>query len=120
MAVDPFRFLGLAFATADLLFEVDGRSKVTFAAGAVKRLTGVEDGDLVGRPWLDLLAEADRATAEALLAGLGDGERRALAEVQLSPGADGRVHTASLSAFRLPQTAPRLSCAITVIEGGKS
>ena len=117
MAVDPFRFLGLAFATADLLFEVDEAGRVTFAAGAAPRLTGVDDAALVGRSWLELLAEADRPTAEALLAGLAEGERRGLAEIELAPGAGGRVHTASLSAFRLPQNAPRLSCALTVIEG---
>jgi len=119
MAVDPFRFLGLAFATADLLFEVDDAGRVTFAAGAVHRLAGLDDAGMVGRPWLDLFAEADRPTAEALLAGLAEGERRGLAEIELAPGAEGRVHTASLSAFRLPQNAPRLSCAITLIEGGK-
>jgi EAL domain-containing protein (putative c-di-GMP-specific phosphodiesterase class I) len=120
MAVDPFRFLGLAFATADLLFEVDDQAKVTFAAGAVHRLAGIDDDSLVGSPWLNLFAEADRPTAEALLAGLVEGERRGLAEVELAPGAEGRIHTASFSAFRLPQNAPRLSCALTVIEGGRS
>src|SRR6202021_2291911 len=53
-------------------------------------------------------------------AGLVEGKRRGLAELELAPGAEGRIHTASLSAFRLPQNAPRLSCAVTVIEGGRS
>jgi len=118
MAVDAFRFLGLAFATADLLFEVDERGRVTFAAGAGQKLAGVDAPGMIGRPWLDLLADCDRPTAEALLAGLGDGERRGVAEIELAPNASGRVSLASLSAFRLPQNAPRLSCALTLIEGG--
>jgi EAL domain-containing protein (putative c-di-GMP-specific phosphodiesterase class I) len=119
MAVDPFRFLGLAFATADLLFEVDETGRVTFAAGAGQKLAGVDAAGLTGRSWLELVADADRPTAEALLAGLADGERRGLAEIELASGAPGPVLTASLSAFRLPQNAPRLSCALTLIDGGR-
>ncbi len=120
MAVDPYCFLGLAFATADLLFEVDEHGRVSFAAGAGQRLTGVDQADLTGRSWLDLLAEPDRPTAEALLGGLADGERRSLAEIELAAAADGKVRRANLSAFRLPQNAPRISCALTLIEGGGS
>ena len=118
MAVDPFRFLGLAFATADLLFEVDDQGKVTFAAGAGANLAGFDDAALVGRNWLDVFAEADRPTAEALLGGLAEGERRGLAEIELAAAADGRTRTASLSAFRLPQNGLRRSCALTLIQGG--
>ena len=117
MAVDPFRFLGLAFATADLLFEVDDQARVTFAAGAGQKLAGVDGAQLVGRPWLDLFAEADRPTAEALIGGLAEGERRSLAEIELLPAADGAARRVSLSAFRLPQNAPRVSCALTLGEG---
>ena len=118
MAVDPFRFLGLAFATADLLFEVDDQGRVTFAAGAGHNLSGFDDAALVGRCWLDIFAEADRPTAEALLGGLSEGERRSLAEIELAAGADGRPRAASLSAFHLPQNGPRRSCALTLIQGG--
>ena len=76
------------------------------------------DGDqMTGRSWLDLFIEADRATAEALLGGLADGERRSLAEVELMATPDGVTRRVSLSAFRLPQNAPRISCALTLVEG---
>ena len=114
MAVDPFRFLGLAFATADLLFEVDGAGAITFAAGAGQRLARTDDASLIGRHWLELFAEADRPTAAAMMAGLVDGERRVLAEISLAPDADGHAQSACLSAFRLPQIAPRISCAMTL------
>jgi EAL domain-containing protein (putative c-di-GMP-specific phosphodiesterase class I) len=114
MAVDPFRFLGLAFASADLLFEVDADGAITFAAGAGKRLAQTDDAGLIGRPWLELFAEADRPTAEALIAGLVDGERRGLTEIGLAPSEDGAARLASLSAFRLPQIAPRISCAMAL------
>ena len=114
MAVDPFRFLGLAFATADLLFEVDADGAITFAAGAGKRLAQTDDAGLIGRSWLELFAEGEQPTAEALIAGLVDGERRGLAEIGLAASPDGASRLASLSAFRLPQIAPRISCAMTL------
>jgi len=114
MAVDPFRFLGLAFASADLLFEVGADGAITFAAGAGKRLAQTDDAGLIGRPWLELFAEGDQPIAEALMAGLVDGERRGLAEICLAPGADGASRIATLSAFRLPQNAPCVSCAMAL------
>jgi EAL domain-containing protein (putative c-di-GMP-specific phosphodiesterase class I) len=114
MAVDPFRFLGLAFAAADLLIEVDETGAIIFAAGAGQRLAKTDDAGLIGRPWLELFAVGDRCTAEALVAGLADGERRGLAEIGLSADAHGASRMASLSAFKLPQIAPRVSCALTL------
>ena len=70
MAVTTFRFLGLAFAAADLLFEVDEQGEIAFAAGAGNRLAGQDDKTLVGRPWRELFAESDQALAEALIANL--------------------------------------------------
>ncbi|MBV9508955.1 MAG: EAL domain-containing protein [Caulobacteraceae bacterium] len=117
MAVDPFRFLGLAFATADLLLEIDENGVVTFAAGAGQRLTQTCDADLIGRSWLGLFAEADQPTAAALLAGVEDGERRGVDKIGLTPDPDGECRLANLSAFRLPQIAPRVSCALTLATG---
>ena len=117
MAVDPFRFLGLAFATADLLFELDADGAITFAAGAGQRLAHTDDAGLVGRPWLELFADDDQPTAEALVSGLVDGERRVVAAIRLAPAPHGAARAATLSAFRLPQIAPRISCAMTLTAG---
>jgi EAL domain-containing protein (putative c-di-GMP-specific phosphodiesterase class I) len=114
LSADLFRFLGLAFATADLLFEVNEDGSIGFAAGAGQRVAGRDEGGLIGRPWLDMIAENDRPVAEALLAGLVDGERRGPIDLQLSPGADGESRRVGLSALRLPQLAPRISCAMAV------
>jgi hypothetical protein len=40
LAVDRFRFLGLAFAAADVLFEVDEQGVIQFVAGAEAAITG--------------------------------------------------------------------------------
>ncbi len=120
MTVDPFRFLGLAFATADLLFEVDGEGVIGFAAGAGRRIAGQDDAGLVGRCWRDIIAADDLPIAEALTASLVDGERRGPVDVQLVVGPDGVAQVAGLSAFRLPQLAPRISCALTLSNGSAS
>ncbi|HEX4196774.1 MAG TPA: EAL domain-containing protein [Caulobacteraceae bacterium] len=114
MVVETFRFLGLAFAAADLLFEVDDGGEIAFAAGAGNRLAGRDDRGLVGRPWRELFAEADQALAEALIANLEDGERRGPAAVELAASPGGARLHAMLSVFRLPQIAPRLSCALAL------
>jgi EAL domain-containing protein (putative c-di-GMP-specific phosphodiesterase class I) len=106
--------LGLAFATADLLFEVDERGAVTFAAGASRRLCGRTDDDLVGRPWQALIAETDRALGEALVDGAADGERRGPALVRLAAEDEDEGRYAALSAFRLPGNEGRVSCALTL------
>ena len=114
MTSDRFRFLGLAFATADLLFEVDERGAVSFAAGAGRRIAGREEASLIGRPWGDLFAEADRPVAEALMTGLAEGERRGPVQLRLAAAGDAPGARVALSAFRLPQLAPNISCALTL------
>jgi EAL domain-containing protein (putative c-di-GMP-specific phosphodiesterase class I) len=114
LAIEPIRFLGLAFATADLLFEVDDRDAVTFAAGASQRLLGRRDDELIGAPWPGMLAESDRSLGEALVAGAADGERRGPVLVRLAGDADDEPRFAALSAFRLPDNAGRASCALTL------
>jgi EAL domain-containing protein (putative c-di-GMP-specific phosphodiesterase class I) len=120
LVVETFRFLGLAFAAADLLFEVDDRGAIAFAAGAGNRLAGKDDRSLKGRPWRELFAEADQDMAEALVANLEDGERRGPATVELAVGAEDARLYATLNVFRLPQIAPRLSCALALTNRGEA
>lgn len=112
MANDTFRFVGFAFATADLLFEIDSQGMITFAAGAGLQLTGHDNTALVGRPWKEMFDPADQALGEALLDGLVDGQRRGPIDLQLAAGAAPRL--AGLSMFRLPQAPPRTSCALSL------
>ena len=114
LANDTFRFLGFAFATSDLLFEVGGDGAITFVAGAGMRLTGRKNTDLEGLAWQELFDESDRALAEALIAGLEDGARRGPIEITLAADAEGVSRRTSLSLFRLPQNAPNTSCALTL------
>ncbi len=114
MTSDSFRFLGLAFATADLLFEIDGVGAVQFAAGAGNRIAGHSEEDLVGQSWHALFTPGDRALADALIAGLTDGERRGPVDIQLATPIEGAPQLGGLSVFRLPQLSGRISCALTL------
>ena len=112
MTVDPLRFLGLAFASSDLLLEIDpDKGVVTFAAGAGRQLAGETDAGLIGKPWRDMVCPADLAVAEALVLGLEEGERRGPAQVVLA-GAAGAC--AAIATFRMPQNAGRISCSLTL------
>lgn len=114
-AAQTLRLVGLAFAGADLVFEIDMDGKVTFALGAGERLTGHADATLVGRPWSDLVAEGDADLLAALLAGLKPGERQGPLRVSLPPKGKARLtRHASLSIFHLPQLNHRLSCALSL------
>jgi EAL domain-containing protein (putative c-di-GMP-specific phosphodiesterase class I) len=114
LANDTYRFVGFAFATADLLFEIDAKGDVMFAAGAGLQLTGKDNAALVGQRWNALFDPADHMIAQALLDGLVDGQRRGPVELQLAEAEGRPARLAGLSMFRLPQSPPRTSCALAL------
>ena len=109
------RLLGLAFAGADLVFEIDDSGTIAFALGAAERLTGRADRSLVGRNWASLFNPSEDALLACLRRDLVAGERRGPIRVELvqreGPTAPSR---ANLSIFRLPQLGTRLSCALSL------
>jgi len=109
------QLLGLAFAGADLAFEVAPTGLISFAMGAGEQIAGVGVTDIVGRDWSFLLSDDNAALLKALLASLMPGDRRGPLRVTLKPkptGGSGRP--ASLSVFRLPHNANALSCALSL------
>ena len=114
MANDVFRFVGFAFATADLLFEIDSQGVITYAAGAGLQLTGRDNTTLIGCPWSELFDIDDQELGQALLGGLVDGQRRGPIDVQMATTDKSNPRYAGLSMFRLPQNPPRTSCALTL------
>jgi EAL domain-containing protein (putative c-di-GMP-specific phosphodiesterase class I) len=114
LTADPIRFLALAFATADLLFEADATGAITFVAGAAQRMSGRREAQLMGAPFVSLFDDADKALAEALLLSATDGVRRGPAVVRLCDQAGPRY--ASFSAFRMPGADGRVSCALSLCD----
>jgi len=104
------RLLGMAFASSDVLFELD-RDKVTFAIGAGP-VPGVDPGAAWTGQGLDtLLGKTCLERVKAAIAALTPGVRSAPVDVEVLAG-DGRVRRATLRAFLLPDLAPFVSCAI--------
>ena len=104
------RLLGLAFASADTLVEVDPKGVVSFAIGA-GAVTGEDAGATwTGRPLIDLLHEG--AATMAALRDMKSGVRTPATSILVAAGPD-RVRRATFRAFVLPQMAPAVSCAIS-------
>jgi EAL domain-containing protein (putative c-di-GMP-specific phosphodiesterase class I)/GGDEF domain-containing protein len=103
------RLLGLAFANADMLLEIESGGVVLLALGAAQATLGVDEAALVGRSVGDLVVEADRPMLDALIAGLDDGARRAPLVLRVA-GQPGRA--VAFTARRLPDNEGRISCAL--------
>ena len=115
MTPPTVRLLGFAFASADLLFEIDGSGRIAAALGAAVKVAGRSEAALVGSDWLALFDPADRAVAEALLDGLNGGTlRRGPLSVRLAFDEETGGRTALLSAARLPQANGATACALTL------
>lgn len=106
------RFVAFAFAAADLLLEVDGDGRITFAAGALKSLTQRDAAALMGRPFGDLLAAADRSLIRVLLTSIKDGGRLSPMLVQLAPPLALNV---MLGGCRLPTPHEAYQVTLTVV-----
>ncbi|HYD44081.1 MAG TPA: EAL domain-containing protein, partial [Phenylobacterium sp.] len=113
MSLSPQRLLGFAFASADLLVEIDEAGKITLAVGAGEALAGAAETALVGRGWREFVDPADAPVIEALFQGLESAARRGPVVVKLA-GAPGEApKAAGFSACRLPYNVGAISCALT-------
>ncbi len=96
------RFVGFAFAAADLLLEVSPEGDILFAAGAARVLTGAEADQLIGKSFASLIVSRDRAIADLTL-------RRAREEGRIEPvnfafvGPGGEAINATVSGCLLPE-----------------
>lgn len=112
------RFLGFAFAGADLLFELDAQGAVAFAMGATQRAFGQDVSSLTGKPWRELIAAEDHVLVEELFQALGDADRRGPIKIRLEPEPGRKLRRfATLSACRLPQLKPNISCVLSFTVG---
>jgi EAL domain-containing protein (putative c-di-GMP-specific phosphodiesterase class I) len=112
LTLGSHRLLGFAFASADLLIEIDASGRIAFALGASEALSGAGEADLVGRNWRAFVDMADHGMLQALFDGL-DALRGGPVLLRLARGADGMERAATLSACKLPQNGGAISCALT-------
>jgi EAL domain-containing protein (putative c-di-GMP-specific phosphodiesterase class I) len=108
------RYLGLAFAAADCLFEVDGSGRIVFAIGSDGGKDGGADRRLVGRQVSDVVTAEDGVPIGDLFKALRPGRRLGPTRVRLRT-AEGGARTADLSVFSIPDLHPHVSCALTYV-----
>lgn len=106
------RLLGLAFASADILIELDQEGRIVLAIGSPPAPDCAAPESWPGRHLLEFFDKAGQAAFDTAVEGLAVGVRSPTAEVLLICDED-RVRRARIRAFRLPELAPALSCAIT-------
>lgn len=99
--------LGMAFASADLLVEVDEKGRIVLALGAAP--DGIDTESLKGRLLANLFTPASGVDVAGALASRTQG--RTTLPVQVRWG-DARVRDADLKLFGMPELAPHCSCAI--------
>ncbi|MBO9546388.1 EAL domain-containing protein [Caulobacter sp.] len=112
MSIDPRRLLGLAFASADLLVELQS-GRVRLALGAAQKVMGKSEVGLTGQAWSELFHPDDRPLMEAMLSCADDGIRRGPVVLRLA-GTEERCVRVILRA--LPENDGRVSCAVTAAQ----
>ena len=61
------RFVAFAFASADILLELDDKGSIIFADGATRGLLGHEPAALAGQSFYEMLPEADAEKARSVI-----------------------------------------------------
>ncbi len=107
------RFLGFAFAAADLLVEVTAEGHIAFAMGAGEALIGISDASMVGCRWTDLIDPSDHAMTQALFCGLRDGARAGPLVIKITTPDGTPERFATVTAMRLPQNQGAVSCVLS-------
>ncbi|SMH48078.1 EAL domain-containing protein [Azospirillum agricola] len=110
MTTDVARFLGFAFANADVLVEVDARGVIGFAAGALQHVLGASDMEIIGQPIDRIIAPGDRGLVRRLLRTVGANARLESRAVSLVGGAP-----VTLSGYRLGRS-PNVQLTLTRTE----
>lgn len=100
----------MAFASSDLLLELDGES-VTLAIGAGPIAAIDPASAWSGQELSAFLDPGCRQKVRKMIAGLAPGIRSAPVNIEVIIG-DGRARQALLQAFRLPEIEPFVSCAL--------
>ncbi|WP_448189542.1 EAL domain-containing protein [Azospirillum sp. sgz301742] len=113
---DRDRFVGFAFAAADLLIETDPKGVILFSAGARCRLTAEDVGALVGTSLHDHVATSDRKYLDVLLNRIAEKTRIKPARLVFQ-GFDGHRFPALLGGCRLDSCPGSLFLTVQLASG---
>lgn len=113
------RFVGFAFAAADLLIETDTKGNILFSAGARCRLTRGDVAGLVGSNLLDVVAPTDRKYVQVLFKRIQEKARIKPARVVFQ-GHDGHRFPALLGGCRLDSCPGSLFLTVMLASGPRA
>lgn len=105
------RLLGFAFASSDLLLELDAKGTTVFGLGSGPA-AGLSAESFCGVALWNHLAPASVEALNGVLKGLKPGARSAPVELLFNAG-EGRLRRANARFFLLPDLAPNVSCSVT-------
>lgn len=108
------RFLSLAFASADVLLEIEPDGCIGFAVGAAQCLLRRSEESLPGMAWTGLFEPGDRLLVLRLAEQLAGGYRAGPILVRLADGTVEQPRFATLSLFRQPNDG-KLSCGLSAV-----
>ncbi|WP_207460698.1 EAL domain-containing protein [Azospirillum sp. SYSU D00513] len=114
MSADAARFLGFAFANADVLVEVTTAGTISFVAGALGTICNLREQDVIGKPLDRLVGTADVGLVRRLLGTLKPNSRLETRRVGLRRG--DQTVTATMSGYRLGAS-PTLHLTFTMVSG---
>ncbi|MEO0393113.1 MAG: EAL domain-containing protein [Pseudomonadota bacterium] len=101
---DRDRFLAFAFATADLLIEIDADGELMkFVAGACQTILNYKPKELVDRRVVDVIAVSDRPRVHSALRSIKAGRRMQPLRIQFL-NREGKPVDAVLAGFRMPDS----------------
>jgi PAS domain S-box-containing protein len=103
---DRERFVAFAFCSADILLELNSAQQVNFASGAIEPLTGLTEGELVGRNLLDLVEASERRVLHEMLRCVADGHRLHPKLIRFA-GTNGPSLPLSMTGYYLPDLGGR-------------
>ncbi|MFC5343279.1 EAL domain-containing protein [Brevundimonas staleyi] len=105
------RLLGFAFASSDLLLELDAKGATVFGMGAGPT-TALSAESFRGIALWNRVAPASVEALNDVLKSLKPGARSAPVELLFNAG-EGRLRRATARFFLLPELAPNVSCSVT-------
>lgn len=105
------RLLGFAFASSDLLLELDARGSTVFGLGSGPT-ANLSAETFCGVALWNRVAPASVDALNGTLKGLRPGARSAPVELLFNAG-EGRMRRATARFFLLPDLAPNVSCSVT-------